>query len=133
MQILRSTANIDFFLKEIEPMSLEMSLADYIDFLLKEKQITKNKILQKSLVDQNYAYQIMNGRKQNPARDILIRIAFAFPLTVKETQLLLYLGNASKLYVKDKRDSIILYALENNLGFEFANDSIIKNNCVTLI
>ncbi len=73
-------------------------------------------------LDQNYAYQLFNGTKQNPAKDILVRLAFAFSLSVKETQLLLYLGNAQKLYIKNRRDSVLLYGLENHLSLAEVNE-----------
>lgn len=121
-QILKSTDSLESFLSQSKGMQMDMSLSDYFSYLFETKQVKKSDIIRKSLLDQNYAYQLFNGTKQNPAKDILVRLAFAFSLSVKETQLLLYLGNAQKLYIKNRRDSVLLYGLENHLSLAEVNE-----------
>ena len=86
-QILKSTDSLESFLSQSKGMQMDMSLSDYFSYLFETKQVKKSDIIRKSLLDQNYAYQLFNGTKQNPAKDILDRLAFAFSLSVKETQL----------------------------------------------
>ena len=56
-----------------------------------------------------YAHQIFSG-KRNPSRDKLICLCFGLGLDVEEMQLLLRACGYSNLYVKRRRESVILYA-----------------------
>ena len=60
-----------------------------------------------------YGYQIFDGSK-TPSRDKVIAIALAMQLTLDEANRLLHLSNNGILYPKIKRDSIIIFGLENN-------------------
>ena len=66
-----------------------------------------------SNIQKNYGYQIFDGSK-TPSRDKVIAIALAMQLTLDEANRLLHLSNNGILYPKIKRDSIIIFGLENN-------------------
>ncbi len=76
--------------------------------------------LVRSLIPATYAYQIFEGRK-NCGRDKLLRIALAFPLSIADTNRLLSVGGFNDLYVRNKRDAIVLYCLEKKIGVVDAN------------
>lgn len=121
-RILKSADSLESFLQQSETMRLDMTLSEYFSYLFASRQAKKSDIIRATLLDQNYAYQLFNGIKKNPSKDVLMQLAFAFPLTVKETQILLYLGNAPKLYVKNKRDAILLYGLEHHFTLSVVNE-----------
>lgn len=120
-QILKSAESFDCFLEQTQSRQLNITLAEYFEYLFEQRQYKKSYIIRKALLDTYYAYQIFRGEKR-ASRDKLIQIALAFPLTETETQLLLYLGGAQKLYIKNKRDSIILYALDKKLTIEHVSE-----------
>ena len=66
-----------------------------------------------SNIQKNYGYQIFDGSK-TPSRDKVIALALAMQLTLDEANRLLHLSNNGILYPKIKRDSIIIFGLENN-------------------
>lgn len=50
-----------------------------------------------------------------------------FPLTVEDTQYLLWLGGHSELYVRNSRDAYIMFALKKRYGITETNELLFKN------
>ena len=90
-----------------------ISFHEYLTQLLDEKGLTKAQVITDSNIQKNYGYQIFDGSK-TPSRDKVIALALAMQLTLDEANRLLYLSNNGILYPKIKRDSIIIFGLENN-------------------
>ena len=110
------------FLKENEDALVTRSLAEHLASLMKEKGLTKSRVIRKSNLDKNYAYQLFNGIKTNPSRDKIIMLAFGMGLDVEQTARLLKVSRNAGLYVKDVRDSVILFCLNNSLSLIDANE-----------
>ena len=90
-----------------------ISFHEYLTQLLDEKGLTKAQVITDSNIQKNYGYQIFDGSK-TPSRDKVIALALAMQLTLDEANRLLHLSNNGILYPKIKRDSIIIFGLENN-------------------
>ena len=125
LSLLRSSSSMDDFLSIHKSNQLDCTLSQYLNTLLEEKQLSKSEVIRNSLLDPYYAYQIFRGKKQ-PSREKLLQLAFAFPLSEKEVQLLLYWGGVQKLYIKNRRDSIFLYALEHGLSLQEVSDLLLE-------
>jgi len=123
---LAETDELEIFLENNKEIFKNLSLAEYLESLLREKNLSKKEIIKKSLLNEVYAYHIFGGRKKNPSRQKILSLALAMKLTPKETQKLLYYAGLEKLYVKNSWDSIILFALENKLSVEKTNNLLIK-------
>lgn len=126
LEILKSKKSInDYFKEEIDEL-LFSSLAEYLELLISEKKLKKSEVIKRSNIDKNYAYQIFNGNKNNPSRDKMIMLAFGMGLSVLETRKLLKIANSSDLYVRNPRDSVIIYCLNKGLNLievnEYLND-----------
>ncbi len=67
-----------------------------------------------------YAYQLANGTRK-PTRDKLIQIAVKLGLSIEELNSLLLASGKTKLYVKNKRDSVIIYGLSHGFKLEELN------------
>ena len=83
------------------------------DELIEKKGLKKAQVIEKANLQKTYAYEVLNGRKRNPSRDILLRLAFAMGLDLEETQTLLKHSRMPQLYTRNGRDSIIIYAINN--------------------
>ena len=70
--------------------------------------------------------------KKHPSRDILLKLAFGFPLTVNETNHLLYYGNVGSLYPRFKRDAYIMFALHQKYTVIQTNEYLYAHNERTL-
>ena len=113
--------NIEDFFNGNEENFQDFTLAQYLSYLLAEKKLSKAEVIKKSELG-DYAYHIFAGRKKSPARPKILSLALAMGLSVKETQYLLYYAGMEKLYIRNEWDSIIMFALENKLSVEEANE-----------
>lgn len=109
---LLKSNNIDEYMKDNAEYMIDGTLAKYLDELLEEKGLTKAEVIRASQLNEIYAYQIFAGSRM-PSRDKLICLCFGMKLIVEETQQLLKAAGFAPLYPKNKRDSIIIYALNN--------------------
>lgn len=61
----------------------------------------------KSFITKSYVYDIINGIKTHPSRDVVIIICLAAHMTLKQVRQLLEIYNHRELYPKDDRDALI--------------------------
>lgn len=115
----------DFFTDYVGELNFR-SLSEYLTFLLEEKKLKKNDVISESNLDKNYAYQIFSGTKKNPSRDKLLMIAFGMRLSLNETCKLLKIAGLADLYVRDPRDSIIIYCLQKNKSLMETNIDLVN-------
>lgn len=123
---LRRSNSVEEFMEENEDKLVTMSVAEYLNEMLTAYGLEKSDVAKRGGFAGNYPYQIFNGKKK-ASRDKLIQIAVGFPLTVEETQQLLLLGNYRELYVKNKRDAYIMFALEKKYDIMQLNDLLFNN------
>ncbi|MEA4896787.1 MAG: hypothetical protein VB067_11785 [Christensenellaceae bacterium] len=69
----------------------------------------------------HYVYKVFAG-KRKASRDILLAIALGMGLTLAEAQLLLRIAQTAQLDPRNRRDSVIIYALDRALTAEKANE-----------
>lgn len=117
---IKQTSNIDSFLKRNQKFMVKQSLREHLDSLLMQKNLTIAEVARGSQIDRSYVYQIFSGDKK-PSRDKLIAIAFGMRLSADETQQMLKLSGNRELYVRDERDALILFALQQNHDIFGAN------------
>ncbi len=92
--------------------------------LIEKSGRSKANIINKADFSYCYFYDIINGRK-TPTKDKVIRLALAMRLTVGECQEALKISGRSSLYPRIRRDSILIYAIENHLSI-FRCDNLLK-------
>ena len=71
--------------------------------------------------DRIYAYQIFSGTRK-PNRDKLLALGFGMELSIEEMQKMLKISEYPILYVKNKRDSIILFGLKKKASLSEVNE-----------
>ena len=124
LSVLKSKKNYsEFFQNEIGELIFK-SLDEYLGVLLKEKNLKKSEVIEKSNLDKNYAYQLFNGIKKNPSRDKILMLAFGMKLTLDETRKLLKIAGLSDLYVRIPRDSVIICCLQNGKNLIETNEML---------
>ena len=82
--------------------------------------IKKADVIRKSQLDRIYAYQIFSGTRK-PNRDKLLALGFGMELSIEEMQKMLKISEYPILYVKNKRDSIILFGLKKKASLSAVN------------
>lgn len=128
---LETAKNIDVFFKEHKKHMIPRNLPMHLEMLLKKKRLKKADVARDSELNRQYVYQIFDGTK-TPSRDKLIAIAFGLHLSDKETQTMLKLSGNRELYVRDRRDAVILFSLQRNMDIHKTND-LLYNHGFTLL
>lgn len=99
----------------------QMSFCQYFTDLLAQKKLPKSEAVKNSQISRTYAYQILDGRK-NPSRDKAVALCLSAGLDLKQTQRALTAAGVSPLYPKARRDAILIYAVNQQMGVLSAND-----------
>ena len=122
---LQAATDIIKFAEENKDELDAVTLSEQLDDFLKEYKKSKSDIIRDAGIDTTYGYQIFDGKKK-PRRDKLLQLAFGFPLTVEQTNVLLRAGGMSDLYVRSKRDAICMYCLQQRMMVNECNDMLFK-------
>lgn len=110
---LKSCDTLENFLKVNQDELSTASLAEQIQALIAEKGLTRSDVVKASNLNEVYAYQIISGARR-PSRDKLLCLCIAMKATLDETCELLIHGGFAPLYVRNQRDSIILFAISHD-------------------
>lgn len=132
-ELLNRLKKTDDFAKFIEDNKNEfndLSCTELLNEMLADKKTSLAKVA-KASGQGDYVYKVFQG-KRKPSRDIVIAIAVGMELSLDETQLLLRISKLAALDPRDKRDSAILYSLENQLDINRLNDLLFELNEATL-
>lgn len=88
LDILKNTPSFSNYTEQEEAELIEVSLSDYLNRLIQEKNQDLPSLIRKSGLDRTYCYQIFDGRKR-PSRDKVLALCFAMNLSFTEVQQLL--------------------------------------------
>jgi transcriptional regulator with XRE-family HTH domain len=130
--IKSSEKSIDALISENEAKFTDGDLGKYLCRLADKTMLSKAEIIRRSNLDRTYAYQIFEGKK-HPTRDKLLQLCFGFGLSVDETQKLLKQTGFSPLYSKNKRDFIIMHAIEHGISVINTDEELEAHNQRMLI
>lgn len=106
-------------------------LPDLLSHFLKEKDMRKNEVVHATNINQTHLYQIFSGDR-GASRDKILQIALALGLDLRECDHLLTAAGVSSLYCKNRRDAIIIYAVEHRFSVDACNETLYKFNEDTL-
>lgn len=122
---IKEVNSIDDFITINEKEYFNLSVDEYLRDLLKIKELKISQILADSCLG-DYIYKVFKGSRK-AGRDVYISIGIAMKLSYNEFQIMLRLAKYLMLDPRDKRDSIILYAVSNKLSIIETNDILF--NC----
>ncbi|MCQ2463405.1 MAG: hypothetical protein MJ177_08405 [Clostridia bacterium] len=111
MEILKSEKKYEVFFSNQVGELFFGSVSQYLETMMRNKNLNKSDVIKRSNLDKNYAYQIFNGTKKNPSRNKMLMIAIGMELNIEETQTLLKMSELTELYVRMPRDSIIIHCI----------------------
>lgn len=114
------------FVTIAEDCFIEKDLNGIWQKLIDKSQLSKSDIINKSDIGYTYFYDILRGDK-SPSRDKIVRLILAMTLDLDDCQKALELYNWAPLYVKDKRDSAMIYAINNKLSVWSLDELLAEN------
>lgn len=129
-EITMATDMEDYLTRNQEHL-LKDSLSEHLHMLLTEKNLRRADVIRGSLLGRAYVYRIFAGDKI-PSRDKLIALSFGLQLTEEETQKMLKLSGNRELYARDKRDALILFALQRNMSIMDTNGMLLDHGYAVL-
>ena len=123
---MKSTRETDEYLAKLSPSELSSyitgdyiseytDITDYLNRYIGTHSLILSDVIKSSLVSQDYAYQLFNGRKKRPTRERLIPVCLAMHMNLDETNRALKLCKAGTLYSKDPRDAIIIVCINTGI------------------
>ena len=124
---IKTVTDIEDYLIKNKTYMLSHNLSDQLNMLLVQKGVSIADVARDSLLHRTYIYQIFSGKK-TASRDKLIAIAFGMHLSAEETQAMLKLSGNRMLYARDKRDAILLFALNQHKPILEANELLFNHN-----
>jgi transcriptional regulator with XRE-family HTH domain len=113
-----STPDLTKYLKNLNDGNA--AFENFHDFFLSLPEVKKysfSELIRRSGIERTYFYQIMNG-KRKPGRDKVLLLCLAAGLSLEETQHALACGQHSLLYVRNRRDAVLVFALNNQLSVQ---------------
>lgn len=128
---LNQTSHIDQYLKENGEYIIDQSLSKYLCDIIESKNLSKSDIIKKSDINEIYGYQIFSG-KRTPSRNKLLCICIGADFTLEETNETLKVAGFSPLFPKIKRDSIIIFGIQNRHQIWEINESLYNHQLQTL-
>lgn len=99
-----------------------MSLGEYLEKILADKNLTKQEVIERSGLNREYAYHIFSGKRKNPSRPKVLALAIAMGLNLDEVQYLLRYARHGVLYPRNQWDAVIISAIEQNLSVMQTNE-----------
>ncbi len=109
---LSEISNINDYIEKNSDEFVSIKLSDYLNELLGTHDTALSDVVKQCGLNRVYAYQLFEGQKTNPSRDKIIGIALGMKLDFAETQKLLKVAGMRPLYARDKRDSVITFAVK---------------------
>lgn len=126
-ELLNKKVNIDEYMEENKDEMIDVRLCDYLNQLLAESGKSKAEVFKKGNIQQSYGYHLFAGTKTNPSRNHLLQIAFGMELDLVKTQRLLRVAGLSELYPRNRRDSVIIFCINNRNTLEECLEVLEKN------
>lgn len=109
---LKNAKDINKFMNEHKEDFFKETLTSFLNGMLAEKKMSVAAAAEASGVGE-YAYKVFSGERR-PSREVLIALASGIKLSFEETQVLLRISGFAILDPRDKRDSVIIYAITHN-------------------
>ena len=113
---LGKAEDLQVFRREFREEFIEETPQDFLERLLKEKELTLGQLCERSGLG-NYGYKIISGAR-HPSREAAVRIALGAEMNEEQAQHYLRLMQLARLDPRIYRDAALLYAITHGLDVE---------------
>ena len=118
------SSNLSKILKDIK----ETDFSTYMKNCFEKHGYQQQQVFINSDISLTYGYKLISLEKHTTQRDLIIRMCYAAHFTLEETQRALKLYGMSPLYVKVKRDALLMKGIQDRVGNILElNEYLIKN------
>ncbi len=117
--ILKNTSGdkIDEYLEENAESLIKGAkpFAEYMRRTIKAKGLLKQTVFLNADISEGYGYKLLSEEKRTRKRDVILRLCIGSGFGLKETQKALELYKMPALYPKDRRDAVIMIAVNTGI------------------
>ena len=124
---LSGAADLSQYLSNNREETISGEIGSLLEDIRQTKKITKAGLARKAGISEFYTYQLLQGRRK-PSRDTLLAICLGLGCTEGQTDNLLKRSGYSPLYVRVRRDSIILYGIMHGWDILKVNDTLFEQD-----
>ena len=128
---LMSAPDLDRFLNDNREIFVRSSFSELLQALFDSRGISKAALAKGSGMSEVYLHQLFSGGR-NPSRNRILCLCFGLSASLEETQDLLKGSGHAPLYVRDRRDAIILYGILHGQTLNEVNDRLFCESEPTL-
>ena len=123
LEEIKGSKSLTEFLEENKSQFNLLPIGKYIEAEIENKGLKKEKVIKDSGIVKRYFNQIISGEK-TPSRRYIIRIFLSMQLDLVDVQWYLKACDYNQLFVKNKRDAIIIYCINKKLSVKDCNDML---------
>lgn len=127
LELLKKSKSIEGYIEANTENFQEISLGEYLNNILIQKHLSKSEAIKKSNLNNIYAYKIFSGER-NPERNKLLCLCFGLNMNFDETQRTLKIAGCGALYPRIRRDSIIIFAINEQADLITCNEMLYELN-----
>ena len=113
-ELKKSSCTLGHYFKHNRDSFIENDSKAFWEALIQKSGRTKSNIINKADISYCYFYDVINGRK-SPSRDKVVRLILSMQLSLDDCQRALKISGKSYLFPRVRRDSIMIYAIENHM------------------
>ena len=128
---LSSSVNLSRFLSAKEEQLISGNFVSMLQELFQRSGLSKAALAKRAGTSEVYLYQLFSG-KRTPSRDRTICLCYGLSATLEETQELLKYSGFAQLYVRNRRDAIIIYGFIHKMELDEINDRLFAEEEATL-
>lgn len=122
---LKECDDIANYIKENRNDMQQHYFLDYFEDMLKKYQKTMGDLEKEVELGRSTLYAIKKGER-NGTQDAILKIGFAIGLELDEMQRFLKLSHNHELYVRNKRDSVIIYGIHHHMNIYEVDEMLIE-------
>ncbi len=118
--------------KEKEEISNPI-FTEYMKNIFKRNGLFQQDVFLRANIPERYGYKIISGEKHTIQRDVILSLCIGGKLTLQETDKALTLYNMAPLYARNRRDAILIVAINKQVfDIDEVNKMLIENQESTL-
>lgn len=131
-KMLDISNSIDTFIDSNEADLEVTSFEEHLSQLSKRKNLSIPSIIDLASLSESYIYQLFKGTRK-PSRDKIIQLIFGMKLSLEESNKLLRAGEKNELYCRNKRDAIVIFAINNHLSINEVEEILLDRGLESIV
>ncbi len=120
--------DISDVLKEEKEDISNPSFSEYMKNMFKKNGLLQQEVFLRANIPERYGYKIISCEKHTIQRDVVLSLCIGARFTLEETDKALVLYNMAPLYARNRRDAILIVAINKQVfDIDEINKMLLEN------